>query len=272
MKKLFCIIALITAFNLTGTLVMAYPDSEEAGGKRFTISGNIKDKLTGEELIGATIYIKEIKTGTTTNVYGFYSISLNPGKYTITYTYIGYTAVEKAIELKENLRLDIDLQTREQLLKEVVIKGERPDENIRKPEMSVVRMDIKTINRIPALMGEVDIIKAIQMLPGVQSTAEGSSGFSVRGGGPDQNLILLDEAIVYNASHLLGFFSVFNNDAIKDVTLYKGDIPASSGGRLSSLLDIRMKDGNHNLKQAYHRRACYKRPHFFPGCRQKNLC
>jgi len=244
MKKLFCIITFITALNLTGTLVMANPDSEEAGGKRFTISGNIKDKLTGEELIGATIYIKEIKTGTTTNVYGFYSISLNPGKYTITYTYIGYTAVEKSIELKENLRLDIDLQTREQLLREVVITGERPDENIRKPEMSVIRMDIKTINRIPALMGEVDIIKALQMLPGVQSTAEGSSGFSVRGGGPDQNLILLDEAIVYNASHLLGFFSVFNNDAIKDVTLYKGDIPASSGGRLSSLLDIRMKDGN----------------------------
>jgi len=220
------------------------PDTEDAGGKRFTISGNIKDKKTGEELIGATIYIKEIKTGTTTNVYGFYSVSLNPGKYSITYTYIGYAAVERNIELKENLVLDIELQTREQQLKEVIITGERPDENIRKSEMSVVRMDIKTINRIPALMGEVDIIKAIQMLPGVQSTAEGSSGFSVRGGGPDQNLILLDEAIVYNASHLLGFFSVFNNDAIKDVILYKGDIPASSGGRLSSLLDIRMKDGN----------------------------
>ncbi len=234
----FLLFFLLTAFT------QAMPDTEDAGGKRFTISGNIKDKKTGEELIGATIYIKEIKTGTTTNVYGFYSVSLNPGKYSITYTYIGYAAVERYIELKENLVLDIELQTREQQLKEVIITGERPDENIRKSEMSVVRMDIKTINRIPALMGEVDIIKAIQMLPGVQSTAEGSSGFSVRGGGPDQNLILLDEAIVYNASHLLGFFSVFNNDAIKDVILYKGDIPASSGGRLSSLLDIRMKDGN----------------------------
>ncbi|MBK9358543.1 MAG: TonB-dependent receptor [Bacteroidales bacterium] len=234
----FLLFFLLTAFT------QAMPDTEDAGGKRFTISGNIKDKKTGEELIGATIYIKEIKTGTTTNVYGFYSVSLNPGKYSITYTYIGYAAVERNIELKENLVIDIELQTREQQLKEVIITGERPDENIRKSEMSVVRMDIKTINRIPALMGEVDIIKAIQMLPGVQSTAEGSSGFSVRGGGPDQNLILLDEAIVYNASHLLGFFSVFNNDAIKDVILYKGDIPASSGGRLSSLLDIRMKDGN----------------------------
>ncbi|MHC1775112.1 MAG: carboxypeptidase-like regulatory domain-containing protein [Lentimicrobium sp.] len=217
---------------------------EDTGGKRFTISGHMKDNKTGEELIGATIYIREIKTGTTTNVYGFYSISLIPGKYSILYSYVGYNSVEQTIELKENTSINIELATREHQLREVVITGERPDENIRKPEMSVVKMDIKTINRIPALMGEVDIIKAIQLLPGVQSTSEGSSGFSVRGGGPDQNLILLDEAIVYNASHLLGFFSVFNNDAIKDVVLYKGDIPASSGGRLSSLLDIRMKDGN----------------------------
>ncbi|MFH1120096.1 MAG: TonB-dependent receptor [Bacteroidota bacterium] len=241
--KTLIYITLPVFFLLSGPL-SGIPYTEDAGGKRFTISGNIRDKQTGEELIGATIYIKEIKTGTTTNVYGFYSVSLIPGSYTISFSYIGYASVEKSIELKENLKFDVELQTREQQLREVVITGEKPDENIRKPEMSVVRMDIKTINRIPALMGEVDIIKAIQMLPGVQSTAEGSSGFSVRGGGPDQNLILLDEAIVYNASHLLGFFSVFNNDAIKDVILYKGDIPASSGGRLSSLLDIRMKDGN----------------------------
>ncbi len=238
------LILFFTLILLATNPLHALPDPDETGGKRFTISGNIKDKQTGEELIGATIYIREIKTGTTTNVYGFYSISLNPGQYNILYSFVGYASVEKSIELKENQTLNIDLQTREQQLKEVVITGERPDENIRKPEMSVIKMDIKSINKIPALMGEVDIIKAIQMLPGVQSTSEGSSGFSVRGGSPDQNLILLDEAIVYNASHLLGFFSVFNNDAIKDVTLYKGDIPASSGGRLSSLLDIRMKDGN----------------------------
>jgi hypothetical protein len=238
------LILFFTLILLATNPLHALPDPDETGGKRFTISGSIKDKQTGEELIGATIYIREIKTGTTTNVYGFYSISLNPGQYNILYSFVGYASVEKSIELKENQTLNIDLQTREQQLKEVVITGERPDENIRKPEMSVIKMDIKSINKIPALMGEVDIIKAIQMLPGVQSTSEGSSGFSVRGGSPDQNLILLDEAIVYNASHLLGFFSVFNNDAIKDVTLYKGDIPASSGGRLSSLLDIRMKDGN----------------------------
>ena len=242
MRLPFLLFTLLQFLFLTSLQAIPVPD--ENGDRRFTISGNIKDKKSGEELIGATVYIKEIKTGTTTNVYGFYSISLKPGRYTLLYSYIGYAPVEKAIELKENLILNIELITREQRLKEVIITGDRPDENIRKPEMSVIRMDIKTINRIPALMGEVDLIKAIQMLPGVQSTAEGSSGFSVRGGGPDQNLILLDEAIVYNASHLLGFFSVFNNDAIKDVTLYKGDIPASSGGRLSSLLDIRMKDGN----------------------------
>lgn len=242
MKLKYLIIISLQLILLNTAMAFTFPD--ETGGKRFTISGNIKEKQTGEELIGATIYIKEIKTGTTSNIYGFYSISLNPGRYTIIYSFIGFSPIEKAIDLQENTTINIELSTKEQKLKEVIITGERPDENIRKPEMSVVRMDIKTINRIPALMGEVDIIKAIQMLPGVQSTAEGSSGFSVRGGGPDQNLILLDEAIVYNASHLLGFFSVFNNDAIKDVTLYKGDIPASSGGRLSSLLDIRMKDGN----------------------------
>jgi hypothetical protein len=139
---------------------------EDTGGKRFTISGHMKDYKTGEELIGATIYIREIKTGTTTNVYGFYSISLMPGKYNILYSYVGYNSVEETIELKENTTVNIELATRETQLREVVITGERPDENIRKPEMSVVKMDIKTINRIPALMGEVDIIKAIQLLPG----------------------------------------------------------------------------------------------------------
>ncbi|NTW26560.1 MAG: TonB-dependent receptor, partial [Lentimicrobium sp.] len=213
MKPLLLLLILLQIFFVSPLL--ANPDPDDSGGKRMTISGYISDKKTGEELIGATVYINEIKTGTTTNVYGFYSISLVPGSYTILYSYIGYAGVEKSIELKENITLNIELNTRETRLKEVVITADRPDENIRKPEMSVVKMDIKTINRIPALMGEVDLIKAIQMLPGVQSTAEGSSGFSVRGGSPDQNLILLDEAIVYNASHLLGFFSVFNNDAIK---------------------------------------------------------
>ncbi len=212
--------------------------------KNKTISGKVKDQRTGEELVGANIFVKEIKTGTITNTYGFYSLSIPAGRYTLVYSYVGYYPTERQIDLNINQSLDIELTSRQELLKEAVVTGKRTDENVKATEMSVVKMDIKTIRQIPALMGEVDIIKAIQLLPGVQTTSEGSSGFSVRGGNPDQNLIQLDEATVYNASHLMGFFSVFNNDAIKDVTLYKGDIPASYGGRLSSLLDVRMKEGN----------------------------
>ncbi|MCD4747656.1 MAG: TonB-dependent receptor, partial [Bacteroidales bacterium] len=212
--------------------------------KKYTINGHIKDKNSGEDLLGATIYIKEIETGTTTNFYGFYSVTLPAGTYNFVISYIGYETFEKSIELISDISFDIELSSKQEMLKEVIITSEGINKNITGAEMSVVKMDIKTIKNIPALMGEVDIIKAIQLLPGVQSICEGGSGFSVRGGGPDQNLILLDEATVYNASHLMGFFSVFNNDAIKDVTLYKGDIPASCGGRLSSLLDVRMKDGN----------------------------
>ena len=212
--------------------------------KKLTISGYIRDLANGEELIGSTILIKELKTGTATNVYGFYSISLPKGEYTLIYSFIGYQSIEKKVNLIEDITLDIELITDDKVLKEVLVTGERKHANIKKAEMSVVKMDRQTIKQIPALMGEVDVIKAIQLLPGVQVVSEGSSGFSVRGGSADQNLILLDEAIVYNASHLMGFFSVFNNDAIKDVKLYKGDIPASHGGRLASLLDIRMKNGN----------------------------
>jgi len=237
-------IFIITALIMPGFLWAATPEGEEDAGKKLTISGHIKDKETGEDLIGATVYITEIKTGTVTNVYGFYSISVLPGEYTVTYSYIGYETQVKNINLNQNYTFDIELGTKQQILSEVVIKGEARDANVKKAEMSVKKMDTKTIKKIPALMGEVDIIKAIQLLPGVTTTSEGSSGFSVRGGAPDQNLIILDEATVYNPSHLMGFFSVFNNDALKDVKLYKGDIPSAYGGRLSSLLDVRMKDGN----------------------------
>ncbi|MBM3436172.1 MAG: TonB-dependent receptor, partial [Bacteroidetes bacterium] len=216
----------------------------ETGAKKLTISGHIRDSRSGEDLIGATIYINEIKSGTSSNIYGFYSMSLDAGIYTLVYSFVGFEPVQKKIELKESITLDIELAEKKEELKEVVITGTAINENVTKAEMSSIKMDTKTIKQIPALMGEVDILKAIQLLPGVQTISEGSSGFSVRGGGLDQNLILLDEATVYNASHLMGFFSVFNNDAIKDVKLYKGDIPASAGGRLSSLLDVRMKDGN----------------------------
>jgi len=233
---------ILSVFMIAG--IYCYGNPDDPVEKKFTISGHIKDTETGEDLIGATIYINELRSGTVSNSYGFYSISLSPGSYTLVYTYIGYESIQKAIELDENVTIDITLEPTRELLNEVEIVAKRTDENIISPEMSTVRMDVKAINKIPALMGEVDIIKAIQLLPGVQSTSEGSSGFSVRGGNPDQNLILLDEATVYNASHFLGFFSVFNNDAIKDVKLYKGYMPPRYGGRLSSVLDVKMRDGN----------------------------
>jgi len=213
-------------------------------GSKITISGTIRDKSNGEVLIGAIIYIKELKTGATTNSYGFYSLNLTPATYTFTFKYLGYQSIEKRIDLNKETTFNLELEQQDKMLSEVVITADKASDNIRKPEMSVNKLNAKTIQRIPALMGEIDIIKVIQLLPGVISTSEGSSGFSVRGGSADQNQIILDEATVYNASHLMGFFSVFNNDAIKDVTLYKGDIPAPYGGRLSSVLDVRMKDGN----------------------------
>lgn len=215
-----------------------------SGPAKVTLSGYVHDSLNGEMLVGVTVYCEELKTGVISNVYGFYSLSVAPGKYVIKYTYIGYNPVEKVVDLNQNLTLNVSLQPVEKVLGVVVITGKHTDENVRAPEMSMVKMDIKTIRKVPALLGEIDVIKVLQLMPGVQTTSEGSSGFSVRGGSSDQNLIILDEATIFNASHLMGFFSVFNNDAVKDVTLYKGDIPAAYGGRLSSLLDVRMKDGN----------------------------
>ncbi len=212
--------------------------------KRYSINGKIRDKSNGEALFGATIYVSELKTGASSDVYGNYSLTLQEGSYTLVFSYIGYLAQEKKISLDQGMSLTIELQPKQENLKEVEIKSEKTDKNVSRPEMSTFKMDIKTIQKIPSLMGEVDVIKAIQLLPGVQTVSEGTNGFSVRGGAPDQNLILLDDAAVYNASHLMGVFSVFNNDAIKDVKLYKGDIPPQYGGRLASVLDIRMDEGN----------------------------
>lgn len=235
-------IAAILALFFSFEILMA--EGGDDSKIRHTLSGHIRDAETGEDLIGATIFVKELKTGTTTNVYGFYSLSLVPGEYTFQFSYIGYQTTELTLNLIKDISKNIELEMSNQELEEVVITSEALNENVTRTEMSSIQMDVKTIRKIPSLMGEVDVIKAIQLLPGVQTISEGSSGFSVRGGSLDQNLIQLDEATVYNASHLMGFFSVFNNDAIKDVKLYKGDIPASSGGRLSSLLDVRMRDGN----------------------------
>ena len=216
----------------------------QVSAEKYTISGTVQDATNGEELIGATIYIKELNSGTITNEYGYFALNIPEGKYLISVNYLGYETIIKNIELDQDFYFNFELKESSAVLKEVEVTGERLDRNVKSNEMSQVKLQAKTIKKIPAFMGEVDLVKAIQLLPGVQSSAEGSSGFSVRGGSPDQNLILLDEATVYNASHLMGFFSVFNNDAIKDVKIYKGDIPAAHGGRLASLLDVRMKDGN----------------------------
>lgn len=211
---------------------------------KYTLSGYVKDAANGETLIGATVLIRELSSGNVTNVYGFYSISVPAGEYNVEFRYIGYQTISKAISLNQNVRQDVELNSAEQELEAVVVSARPEDENVTSMEMSVAELDIKTISKIPVFAGEVDIIKSIQLLPGVTTVGEGASGFNVRGGGVGQNLILQDEAPVYQSSHLFGFFSVFNPDAVKDVKLYKGGIPAQYGGRISSILDIRMKEGN----------------------------
>ena len=207
------------------------------------IYGVIKDEDSGELLVGAAIYNDSLQIGTVSDYNGYYSLSLKPGIYTIRFSYLGYTTIEKFIVVDNSRkRLNINMKMESQMLDKVIITSEKPDANVRELAMSVQKLEMVKIRKIPALMGEVDVIKAIQLLPGVQAASEGSSGFSVRGGSPDQNLITLDDAPVYNASHFLGFFSVFNNDVVKDATLYKGDIPASYDSRLSSVLDIKTID------------------------------
>jgi len=212
--------------------------------QKRTVKGYVRDAGNGETLIGAAVYVQGTSTGTTTNEYGFYSLSLEQGEYTIACTYLGYQDFTKVVSLSENQTLDIELAEEGTLLEEVVVVAEEEDQNVTELQMSVERLDIGTIQKIPALLGEVDVIRSIQLLPGVTSVGEGAAGFNVRGGSIDQNLVILDEAPVYNSSHLFGFFSVFNPDAVKNVELYKGGIPARYGGRLSSILDVRMKEGN----------------------------
>ena len=214
------------------------------GQKGFTLSGYIKDAQTGEDLIGASAFVRDSSgRGAVTNVYGFYSLTLPPGSYTIAFSYVGYESQVVTVDLSADQRMNIQL-AQKALLEEVVITAERKDENIQSTDMGTVSLSIEQIKSIPVLFGETDILKTLQLLPGVGGAGEGNSGFYVRGGGPDQNLILLDEAVVYNTGHLFGFFSVFNGDAIKNTTLVKGGMPAQYGGRLSSVVDVQMKDGN----------------------------
>jgi hypothetical protein len=219
--------------------------------KKFAVSGEIKDAKNGEELIGASVSIPSLKVGTVTNAYGFYSLSVPSGNYEVEYTYLGYKTIVKKVELSQNIRLNIELSEEKNQLKEVVISGEKLNAgNVEQNKMSVVRVEMKEVKKIPLLLGEVDIIKAVQLLPGVQAAGDGSSNLVVRGGNIDHNLVQLDEAVVYNPSHVFGFFSTFNGDAIKDFDLYKGGIPAQFGGRLAAVLDVRMRDGNSKKFQA----------------------
>lgn len=212
--------------------------------EKYTLSGYVKDIANGEGLIGVSVYVREASTGVVTNPYGFYSITLPQGEYALVFSYIGYEKLTRTVTLDADQRVNIEMAAESRQLQEVVVSTKKEDDNVRSLDMSVNTVDIKTIRKIPALLGEVDVIRSIQLLPGVSTVGEGASGFNVRGGDVSQNLILLDEAPVYNSSHLFGFFSVFNPDAVKDVKLIKGGIPAQYGGRISSILDVRMKEGN----------------------------
>lgn len=207
------------------------------------VTGVVRDSGSGETLVGVAVFEEKLKTGVTTDKKGAFELELPVGDHRIQFSYVGYQTVVKTVSVgKKPQTLNVSLEEDATTLSEVEVTGRKPDSNVSQMAMSVQSLDMITIKKIPALMGEVDVIKTIQLLPGVQAASEGSSGFSVRGGGTDENLILLDDAPIYNASHFLGFFSVFNNDVVKEATLYKGDIPATYGGRLSSVLDVKVKD------------------------------
>jgi len=232
MKQLYLIVVL---------LISIHASSQE----QFSISGTIKDATNGETLLGATVYLKNTSFGTITNEYGFFSLTAPKGNYILIISYVGYQTITKELNLDKDQKLNLELKESLTSLDEIVITAEESEQiSIRKPQMGVSKLNSNTIKEMPAVLGEVDLVKSIQLLPGVTNNGEGSAGFHVRGGAADQNLVLLDEAIIYNTSHFFGFFSVFNADAIKNIKLYKGDIPAKYGGRISSVLDVRQKDGN----------------------------
>ncbi len=219
------------------------------GQKRHTVSGYVKDGASGETLIGATIAVNGNKS-IVSNQYGFYSITLQEGNYDFTVTYIGYRGGQIKLNLISDTIIDFKINTNTGLSTEVIVTSRKRDNNVRTAQMGKVSLPIEQIRSIPAFLGEVDLLKVVQLLPGIRNAGEGSAGIYVRGGGPDQNLIMLDDAVVYNTGHLFGFFSIFNSDAIKNVSLIKGGMPAQYGGRLSSVLDISMKEGNNQTLQA----------------------
>jgi len=210
---------------------------------KSTLSGYVTDSKNGEALIGVKVYIPSTNQGAVTNNYGFYSLTVNSGKYSVEFRSSMYPSESKEIDLSNDVRLDLELGSNVKDLKEIVINAKK-GENVNSTQMGQIELDIDKIKTLPAFMGEVDVIKTIQLLPGVSSVSEGGPGFYVRGGGPDQNLVMLDEGVVYNAAHLFGFFSVFNADAVKSVNLIKGGMPANYGGRMSSVLEVNMNEGN----------------------------
>lgn len=222
--------------------------SEMVGAQnKFTLNGYIKDSSNGESVINATVSVNG--RSITTNEYGFYSVTLEVGEYDVLISHVSFLTQSFHVVLHNNIQKNIFLTPKSSALKEVVVFSKRKDNNVKSAEMGKIDLSINQIKNIPAFLGEIDILKTIQLMPGVQNAGEGNAGFYVRGGGPDQNLILLDDAVVYNTGHLFGFFSVFNSDAIKNVTLIKGGMPAQYGGRLSSVLDVSMKEGNTNKFQ-----------------------
>lgn len=232
-----------TLYNLLILCVLLFT-SLSVSAQQYTINGYVKDASNGEALIGAYVLVEELEKGTATNEYGFFSLTIEPGTYTLKSGYLGYAEFGQKVELNQNVTINIELSVESTVIEEVVVKGDRRDQNVRGLQMSTNKLSMGEIKKLPSLLGETDVLRGILVLPGITTVGEGAAGFNVRGGSIDQNLVLLDEAPVYNSSHLFGFFSVFNPDAVKDVKLYKGGIPARYGGRLSSILDVRMKEGN----------------------------
>ena len=248
MRRFFLISISLISVLFFSTPIFAQND-KSISKRKFTINGYIKDSYSGETLIGATLSVKGNSKGVPSNTFGYYSLTLNEDNYEITCSFIGYQSEKIIILLNSDTSLNISLKPTTTLSQEVVISASKKDNNVKSAQMGKTTLPIDQIKSVPAFLGEVDLLKVIQLLPGVRNAGEGSSGIYVRGGGPDQNLILLDDAVVYNTGHLFGFFSVFNADAIKNVSLIKGGMPAQYGGRLSSVLDVSMKEGNNQKMQ-----------------------
>jgi len=223
---------------------------QSSAQNKYTLNGYVRDSLSRETLIGATLQVKELSRGVSTNQYGYFSLTIPEGEYTLIVSFVGYFPVEQKIKLNADQELNLYLFSKSSLSQEIVISAKKRDANVKNAQMGQIDLSMNRMRSVPVIFGEIDPLKTLQLFPGVSNAGEGNSGLYVRGGGPDQNLILLDDAVVYNTGHLFGFFSIFNGDAIKNISLIKGGMPAQYGGRLSSVLDISMKDGNMNKFQA----------------------